>query len=71
MKSLIAWVRREPVLASWLLDVVMVILGMTLHRWNLEVPGELRAVIYGFLVAVSTGTTLAARGKVTPIGESE
>lgn len=64
--SILEWIKQEPVLAAKTADVVLVVLGILMHKYGVEIPMELKLALDGLIVAALTGTSVKARQAVTP-----
>lgn len=60
------WIKRQPVLASRILDGILVIVGIALHKYGLDIPAEIKGTLDMLLIAIATGGTVAARSNVVP-----
>lgn len=60
------WLKRNPVVASRILDAAVVAVIACLHKYGLSVPDEVKGLFDVVLVAIAGGGTVAARQSVVP-----
>jgi len=66
MKWLTDWVKRQPVLATRLLDAFLIALGVTLHKYGVDIAAEWKTFLDIILLAIAGAGTVATRDNVVP-----
>jgi len=66
MKWFIDWVKRQPVLATRLLDAFLIALGVTLHKYGVDIAAEWKTFLDIILLSIAGAGTVVTRDNVVP-----